>query len=68
MARIRILQAVSGNDFSWSVGDIVDLPGDEAAKWVDGYRAELVRGEKVETPETAAAPEKAARTRRKAAE
>ena len=68
MARIRILQSISGSDFAWSAGDIVDLPGDEAAKWVDGYRAELVRGEKVETPETTAAPEKATRARRKAAE
>ena len=67
MARIRILQAVSGSGFSWSAGDVVDLPGDEAGKWADGYRAELVRGTATEKA-VADVPEKAARTRRKAAE
>lgn len=42
MARIRILEAVAGSDFSWSPGDEVDLGGEEAAKWADGYRAEYV--------------------------
>lgn len=40
MPLIRILQGVSGDGFSWSPGDEVDLPEEEAAKWADGYRAE----------------------------
>jgi hypothetical protein len=51
MPRIRMLQAVAGPDFSWNPGDEIDLPGDEASKWTDGIRAELVRGQGVETPE-----------------
>lgn len=42
MARIRILQAISGLDFSWAPGELVDVPDDEAAVWADGDRAELV--------------------------
>lgn len=42
MARIRILQGVAGDNFSWAPGDEVELDGDEAAKWADGYRAEYV--------------------------
>jgi hypothetical protein len=42
MATIRVLQAIGGLDFSWAPGDLVELPDDEAAKWADGYRAELV--------------------------
>jgi hypothetical protein len=42
MARIRILQAVGGLDFSWTPGEVVDLDDEEAAKWADGERAELV--------------------------
>lgn len=41
MARIRILQAVGGLDFSWKRGELVDLPDDVAAQWADGVRAEL---------------------------
>jgi hypothetical protein len=51
MPRIRVLQAVAGPDFSWNPGDEVDLPGEEASKWADGVRAELVRGQAAETPE-----------------
>ncbi|MFJ2178891.1 hypothetical protein ACIOHE_39110 [Streptomyces sp. NPDC087851] len=39
MARIRILEAVAGADFSWLPGDIVDLPEEQAAVWADGHRA-----------------------------
>lgn len=42
MARIRILQGVSGLDFSWVAGDVVELDADAAALWADGYRAEYV--------------------------
>lgn len=42
MARIRILQGVAGDDFSWTPGDVVELNDEEAAKWADGYRAEYV--------------------------
>lgn len=51
MARIRVLQAVAGPEFSWTAGEEVDLPGEEAAKWADGVRAELVREASPETPE-----------------
>lgn len=64
MARIRMLTSVAGADFVWETGQEIDLPGPQAAVWADGVRAELVRGEKPETPEAAtAAPERAARTR-----
>ncbi|WP_327329842.1 hypothetical protein OG279_09635 [Streptomyces sp. NBC_01201] len=53
---------MSGQDFAWAPGEVVDLPGAEAAQWADGVRAELVRDEQPETPEaTAARPERAAR-------
>ncbi|MEU3426597.1 hypothetical protein [Streptomyces gardneri] len=42
MARIRILQAVGGVDFSWAPGDEVDLDDEVAAAWADGVRAEAV--------------------------
>lgn len=61
MARIRMLTSVAGEGFSWRAGDVVDLPGPEAAKWADGVRAELVRAEPVETPEQPPAAETAAR-------
>lgn len=44
MTHIRILEAVSGADFSWQPGDIVDLGEEEAAAWADGHRAERVEG------------------------
>ncbi|MFD8687852.1 hypothetical protein [Streptomyces sp. NPDC059651] len=40
MPRIRILEAISGADFSWQPGDIVDLAEEQAAVWADGHRAE----------------------------
>ncbi|WP_420034700.1 hypothetical protein ACN2WE_21470 [Streptomyces sp. cg28] len=55
MARIRVLRSIAGADFVWEPGQVVDLPGDQAAAWADGVRAELVRGQTPETPETAAA-------------
>lgn len=42
MARIRILQAVAGVDFSWAPGEEVDLDDELAAAWADGERAEPV--------------------------
>lgn len=62
MPRIRILRSIAGAGFEWHAGQEVDLPGDEAAKWADGVRAELVRAPAVETPE---APARAERTARK---
>lgn len=64
MPRIRMLQAVAGPDFSWNPGDEIDLPGEEASKWADGIRAELVRGNAVETPESGT-PETTKRQRTK---
>ncbi|MET9923420.1 MULTISPECIES: hypothetical protein [unclassified Streptomyces] len=66
MARIRLLTSVSGRGFAWAPGEVVDLPGAEAAAWADGVRAELVRDEQPETPEAAAVrPE---RTRKRPAQ
>ncbi|TXS36929.1 hypothetical protein [Streptomyces sp. OR43] len=42
MPSIRILEAISGADFSWQPGDLVDLPEKQAAVWADGHRAERV--------------------------
>ncbi len=42
MARIRVLEAIAGADFSWAPGDVVDLPDEEAAGWADGHRAVLL--------------------------
>lgn len=39
MARIRVLEAIAGDDFSWSPGDVVDVSEDEALAWADGHRA-----------------------------
>lgn len=63
MARIRMLTSVSGDGFVWHPGQVVDLPGAEAAKWADGRRAVLVRDDPPETPEAAPSPERAARKR-----
>lgn len=51
MPRVRILQAVAGEDFSWLPGDEVDMSGKDAGVWADGVRGELVRGEEPATPE-----------------
>lgn len=59
MPRIRVLQAVGGVDFSWAPGDVVDVDAETAKAWADGYRAELVRDEPVET--TDASPRRARR-------
>lgn len=62
MPRIRVIQAVAGPDFSWNPGDEIDLPGEEASKWADGIRAELVRGQSVEVPESGPTEKASART------
>jgi hypothetical protein len=64
MARIRMLTSVAGADFVWETGQVIDLPGSEAAVWADGVRAELVRDHPVETPETGPALEATARARK----
>lgn len=43
MPRIRILQSVSGADFSWAPGEEVDVDAATAQAWADGERAELVQ-------------------------
>jgi hypothetical protein len=64
MARIRMLTSVAGADFVWEAGQEIDLPGPQATVWADGVRAVMVRSERPETPEAAAAtPEKTTRTR-----
>lgn len=42
MALIRVLTGISGINFSWTRGQLVDLDDDEALLWADGERAELV--------------------------
>ncbi|MFJ1808542.1 MULTISPECIES: hypothetical protein [unclassified Streptomyces] len=56
-----MLTSVAGEGFIWEIGQVVDLPGSEAAVWADGVRAELVRTPTVETPERAAVTETSAR-------
>jgi hypothetical protein len=41
MARIRVLEAIAGADFSWAPGDVVDVTDEEAESWADGHRAVL---------------------------
>lgn len=41
MPRIRVLEAIAGLDFSWTPGDVVELPEEQAAAWADGHRAVL---------------------------
>lgn len=55
MPRIRILQSVAGPDFAWAPGETIDVNAEQADKWADGVRAELVRD---------VAPERAASTSR----
>ncbi|WP_406365293.1 hypothetical protein [Streptomyces sp. NBC_00645] len=50
MARIRVLEAIAGADFSWAPGDLVDLPDEQAALWADGHRAELADLEELVDP------------------
>lgn len=57
-----MLTSVAGDGFAWERGQVVDLPGSQAAVWADGVRAELLRAEPVETPE-GPAPEHTARKR-----
>lgn len=45
MPHIKVLEAIAGDDFSWSPGDIVELPQEQAAVWADGHRAEWAETE-----------------------
>ncbi|MFD0437008.1 hypothetical protein [Streptomyces chartreusis] len=47
MRRIKVLEAIAGDDFSWSPGDVVELPDDEATQWADGHRADWAEAEGV---------------------
>jgi predicted DNA-binding protein (UPF0251 family) len=44
MARIKVLEAIAGADFSWAPGDVVEVSDEEAASWADGHRAVLADG------------------------
>jgi hypothetical protein len=37
-----MLTGVSGLDFSWRPGEVVTMSEEDAAKWADGVRGELV--------------------------
>ncbi|MEU4502657.1 hypothetical protein [Streptomyces sp. NPDC024089] len=55
---------MSGVGFAWAPGEVIDLPGAQASQWADGVRAEMVRDDEPETPESAAErPERTARKR-----
>ncbi|MBL3669052.1 hypothetical protein JL475_24275 [Streptomyces sp. M2CJ-2] len=41
MARIKVLEAIAGADFSWAPGDVVEVSEEAAAAWADGQRAVL---------------------------
>lgn len=51
MPPVRMSTAVAGVDFSWSPGEVVQLPAERAAQVVAAGWGELVRGEAAETPE-----------------
>jgi hypothetical protein len=40
--RVELLVGVSGLDFTWKPGEIVDMSGEQAAAWADGVRGRLV--------------------------
>lgn len=46
-AKVRILVSVAGDRFAWYPGDVVEMPDEEALKWADGVRGELVEDEPV---------------------
>lgn len=41
MAKIRVLVSVGGTP-SWTPGEIYEVSDEDAAKWADGIRAEVV--------------------------
>lgn len=45
MARIKVLEAIAGADFSWAPGDVVEVDEEAAAAWADGQRAVLTDGQ-----------------------
>lgn len=47
--QIRLLVSMAGPENSWSPGDVIDWPDEEAARLVEAGYAELVRTEAVET-------------------
>lgn len=51
MPLVRILVPVAGPRMQWDAGDLVEMNGDEARKWADGVRGELVRNKPAEIPE-----------------
>jgi hypothetical protein len=52
MPTVRFLTAVAGDRFHYYAGQVVELPGEEASKWCDGVRAEIVRTPVTETTDT----------------
>jgi hypothetical protein len=42
MPRVELLVGVSGLDFSWKPGEVVDMSDEQAAAWADGVRGRLV--------------------------
>jgi hypothetical protein len=50
MVRVKFTHCLSGNGFVWNVGDVVELPADEAARLVAADFGELVEGETLDAP------------------
>jgi len=55
--KVKLLTSRSGSDGAFGAGDVIDVPGDEAARMIGKGQAEPVRAER--------APEKAVARRRK---
>lgn len=51
MPLVRMLTGAAGANFEWRPGDEVQMSPEEAQKWADGIRGELVTEERVQTPE-----------------
>lgn len=58
VAKVQIIQSISGTAFAWQPGQVVDMPDDEAAKWADGERGVLAADDAVvhQTYDPAAEP------------
>lgn len=56
MPLVRMLTSVAGPARSWEIGEEVEMSGEEAQVWADGVRGELVRGARVQTPESRGIP------------
>lgn len=52
MPLVRMLVHGAGPTAEWEPGEVVEMTTEQARKWADGVRGELVRGKPAETPES----------------